>query len=144
MITFKEHLDHFESGRQSLRENNTNPLLLGVLLEGEFNEFIPAFLDYLSDPNQDTAQELAQEAADLGLYLEQIMRMIGTTLYAEMLDKITYNTTRFHSGVFNREPYEVAYKKSKSETKAIGWKEQYYSEPHVIYDHSVARGILVA
>lgn len=139
MISLKEHLDHFEAGRHSMRENNRDLLRLGILLEGEFLEFIPALLDYIVNPNQDTAQEMTQEIADVGLYLEQILRMVGTNLYSEMFDKVTYNTTRFHSQTFSEKQYKEAYTSSKAETKAIGWKEEYYREPHVVYNHSVAQ-----
>lgn len=140
MLSFKEHLDIFIDGRPAMKENNRDLLRLGVLLEGEFHEFLFAFLDYLCAPNQETAQEMAQEAADCGLYLEQILRMVGSELLAEMLDKVFYNTTRFHSGTFTDNTYETAYKESKAETKAIGWKDTYYSEPRVVYDHSFALG----
>ncbi len=141
MISLKEHLDHFEAGHPSMRENNRDLLRLGELLEGEFGEFVPALLDYISNPNQETAQEMAQEASDVGLYLEQILRMVGSNLYDEMLDKSIYNSTRFHSKDFTEKPYDQAYRDSKAQTKAIGWKKEYYSEPHVIYDHTVALGM---
>lgn len=141
MIGLKESLDIFTSGRPSMRENNLDLLRLGVLVEAEHTEFSFSLLDYLAHPTQETAQELAQECADVALYLEQILRMIGSDLLTEMLDKIAYNTTRFHSGRFTREPYSDAYFGSKTETKAMEWKQTYYQEPLIIYDHTVTRGL---
>jgi hypothetical protein len=138
MLSFKEHLDIFVEGRPAMMQNNQDLLRLGILLEGEFAEFIPALLDYICNPNQETAQEMAQEAADLGLYLEQILRMVGSNLLVEMLDKLFYNSTRFYSGDFTRLPYEEAYPLSKQRAKEQGIKEDFYSVPNVIYDHETA------
>lgn len=136
--TFKEVFDIFESGRKAMNENNRDLLMLSVLLEGEFDEFLTAMLDYLTDPTQETAQEFAQEAADLGIYLEQILRMVGSNLLVEMIDKTVYNITRFHAGEFSRQDYDTAYKKAKQTTKAIGWKQTYQEVEHVKYDHTTA------
>ena len=128
----------FKSGREAMRVNNQDLLRIGVLAEGEFNEFIPALLDYLAHPTQATGQELAQEVADVVLYLEQILEMIGSDLLTEALDKVAYNTTRFTAKDFTEKPYFEAYSDSKQWVRDTGWKQEYYSEPLVTYDHTVA------
>jgi len=132
-MNIEQHLDIFEAGRPSMRENNADLLLLGVLAEGEFNEFIDAWLDLIANPTQETAQEVGQEAGDVSLYLSQCMRSIGSTLEGEMLDKIAYNTSRFLSVDFQEKPYAQGYAESKQWVKDVGWKKSYYMEPRIEY-----------
>lgn len=137
MISIEQHLDIFESGRPSMRKNNTDLLKLGVLAEAEFHEFTDAWLDLLSNPSQETAQEASQEAADVALFLAQCMRSIGTSLDTEMRDKIAFNTSRFASVDFPEDkPYLDGYMSSKQWVKDVGWKQQYYMQPNVTYDLS--------
>lgn len=137
-MNLQEHMSIFRSGRESMRVNNTDLLRLGILCEGEFGEFATALLDYLTSPTQESAQELAQEVADVVLYLEQIVSLIGSDLLTEVLDKVAYNTTRFTSKDFTEKPYTHAYSDSKQWVKDTGWKQDYYSEPLVEYDHTIA------
>jgi len=132
-MNIEQHLDIFEQARPSIRENNADLLLLGVLAEGEFHEFINAWLDLIANPTQETAQEVGQEAADVSLYLAQCMRSIGSTLEGEMLDKIAYNTSRFLSADFQEKPYAQGYGESKQWVKDVGWKKSYYMEPRIEY-----------
>jgi len=132
-MNIEQHLDIFEQARPSMRENNADLLRLGVLAEGEFNEFINAWLNLIANPTQETAQEAGQEAADVSLYLAQCMRSIGTTLEGEMLDKIAYNTSRFISADFQEKPYAQGYAESKQWVKDVGWKKSYYMEPGIEY-----------
>lgn len=134
MLSVEQHLDIFESGRPAMSENNKDLLQLGVLLEGEFNEFIPAWLDYIIHPSQETGQEVGQEAADVALYLAQCLRCIGSSLEVEMRDKIAYNTTRFTSQDFSGDnEYSEAYKRSKQWVRDTNWKQTYYAQEHVVY-----------
>jgi len=132
-MNIEQHLDIFDDGRPSMRENNDDLLRLGVLAEGEFHEFIDAWLDLIANPTQETAQEAGQEAADVSLYLSQCMRCIGSTLEGEMLDKIAYNTSRFLSVDFQDKPYAQGYGESKQWVKDVGWKKSYYIEPRIEY-----------
>jgi len=132
-MNIEQHLDIFEAGRTSMRRDNSDLLLLGVLAEGEFNEFINAWLDLIANPTQETAQEVGQEAADVSLYLAQCMRSIGSTLEGEMLDKIAYNTSRFLSVDFQEKPYAQGYAESKQWVRDVGWKKSYYMEPRIEY-----------
>jgi len=132
-MNIEQHLDIFEQARPSMRENNADLLRLGVLVEGEFNEFINAWFTLIATPTQETAQEAGQEAADVSLYLAQCMRSIGTTLEGEMLDKIAYNTSRFISADFQEKPYAEGYGESKQWVKDVGWKKSYYMEPRIEY-----------
>jgi len=132
-MNIEQHLDIFESGRPSMRRDNADLLRLGVLVEGEFNEFIDAWLDLIANPTQETAQEAGQEAADVSLYLAKCMRLIGSTLEGEMLDKIAYNTSRFISADFQEKPYAQGYAESKQWVKDVGWNKSYYMEPRIEY-----------
>ena len=132
-MNIEQHLDIFEAGRPSMRRDNSDLLHLGVLAEGEFNEFINAWLDLIANPTQETAQEVGQEAADVSLYLSQCMRSIGSTLEGEMLDKIAYNTSRFLSVDFQDKPYARGYAESKQWVRDVGWKKSYYMEPRIEY-----------
>jgi len=132
-MNIEQHLDIFESGRPSMRRDNADLLRLGVLVEGEFNEFIDAWLDLIANPTQETAQEAGQEAADVSLYLAKCMRLIGSTLEGEMLDKIAYNTSRFISADFREKPYAQGYAESKQWVKDVGWNKSYYMEPRIEY-----------
>jgi len=133
-MNIEQHLDIFEAGRPSMRRDNSDLLRLGVLAEGEFHEFIDAWLDLIANPTQETAQEAGQEAADVSLYLSSCMRSIGSTLEGEMLDKIAYNTSRFISADFQEKPYAQGYGESKQWVKDVGWKKSYYTEPGVEYE----------
>jgi len=132
-MNIEQHLDIFEQARPSMRRDNSDLLLLGVLAEGEFHEFINAWLDLIANPTQETAQEVGQEAADVSLYLAQCMRSIGSTLEGEMLDKIAYNTSRFLSVDFQEKPYAQGYAESKQWVRDVGWKKSYYMEPRIEY-----------
>jgi len=132
-MNIEQHLDIFEAGRPSMRRDNSDLLRLGVLAEGEFHEFIDAWLDLIANPTQETAQEVGQEAADVSLYLAQCMRSIGSTLEGEMLDKIAYNTSRFLSVDFQEKPYAQGYAESKQWVRDVGWKKSYYMEPRIEY-----------
>jgi len=116
-----------------MKQDNADLFRLGVLVEGEFNEFINAWFTLIATPTQETAQEAGQEAADVSLYLSQCMRCIGSTLEGEMLDKIAYNTSRFLSADFQDKPYAQGYAESKQWVKDVGWKKSYYMEPRIEY-----------
>jgi hypothetical protein len=139
-MTIESHLDIFESGRPAMKKNNQDLLRLAVLVEQEFHEFIDAWLDFLCDPTQESAQETGQEAADVALFLAQCMRAIGSTLEGEMLDKIAFNTSRFAAIDFDKEtPYTEAYTRSKQWVRDTGWKKSYYSEQRVKYRLDLAQ-----
>ena len=132
-MNIEQHLDIFESSRPSMRRDNADPLRLGVLVEGEFHEFIDAWLDLVANPTQETAQEAGQEAADVSLYLAKCMRSIGSTIEGEMIDKIAYNTSRFISADFQEKPYAEGYAGSKQWVRDVGFKKSYYMEPRIEY-----------
>lgn len=117
-----------------MKENNDDLFTLCVLAEGEMDEFTTALLDLITNPSQEAAQEVGQEAADVAIYLASCMRVIGSSLEDEMVDKTAYNTARFTSKDFTEKPYSQAYPESKAWVKDTHWKQQYYQQPRIEYN----------
>ncbi len=135
-MTVEQLQQIFLSDRPSMKENNQNPYHLLNLLRGEMTEFAEALIYWIVDPTEKSLQELGQEAADLGLYIQAILSIAGLSLDEEMRDKVAYNTIRFKPGYFKALPYKEAYKLSKSDVIDEGTKSEFYSIPKqgVIYD----------
>lgn len=119
----------FLSDRPSMRANNDNPYILLNLLRGEMVEFAEAVIHWIVDPTPENIQELGQESADLGLYIQAILTMAGLSLEMEMRDKIAFNMIRFKPKHFRDLPYPEAYRKSKEEVVFEGTKKEFYSVP---------------
>lgn len=108
------------------RYNRQDSLMLAALYEGEHFELVTAWLDFLTNPTCDSKEELFQEAADVVLFLTQMIHCLGSTLEEVCLDKRAYNTVRYAAANFQEGDYHEARAKSRQWVKENDWKKRHY------------------
>lgn len=118
----------FLADRPSMVENNKSVGNIIRLLFGETKELMHAVLDHLANPTDATLVDVEQEAADVFIYLDAMLAILGISVYDAVMGKIAFNTSRFKPSDFKELPYDQAYKKSKQREKQVQTKRIFYPE----------------
>lgn len=111
--------------RPIVKNNNTLDRV-GELLRVEADELIDAIFIFSLIQNEKTKKEVLQEAADVGLFLIAIFRLLEADMLEEIMEKIAFNTTRYMAKDFQEGDYKETYKRRKQELKEEKWRETFY------------------
>ena len=112
--------------RPTVEVNNTLYRLM-ILLHGEVAVLAPAICHFLIDPTPDKHKEVLQEAADVGLFLMAIFRLLDADMLEEISEKVAVNHLRYPSAQFQEGDYTQTYKRLKPHGKEI--KKEFYQIP---------------
>lgn len=116
-------LDH-----PAMYQDNQDLLRLAVLYEGEHNELLNAWVGFLCDPAEATREDVLQEAADVILFITQLIHHLGSTVEQTVMDKRAYNYSRYTADLFKgNKPYKQALGEGKAWVQERDWKNTWYS-----------------